>query len=89
MGGEESLNIAIKYHNAGLTVCKENNLIFETATCFRFLGDIYREKNNFKESKKYYSQTLGLLRQNCEHLSTFVEEHICLPSGITKFIYLF
>lgn len=80
-GDEESLRIAIEYHELELKNCEENDLVFESACSCRFLGDVYRDSEDIQSAKNCYHKALGMIRQNCNHVSSYIEEHSCSPSG--------
>ena len=81
MGDPKSLEIAILYHQKEYAVCEEEDAVEEAVVASRFLGDCYREKGEIKKAKQQYHRALGLLRQECHHISDLYEEHTCSTSG--------
>lgn len=79
--------MAIRYHKLELELCEEKDYVFETACSNRFLGDVYRDIGDIENAKKCYHRSLGIIRQNCDHVSSFIEEHACSPSS-TFALYL-
>lgn len=54
-------DLALKYMENGFKFCKEKNLINKLVDYYRLYGFYYRNKNNFKESEKYYSAGLKIV----------------------------
>lgn len=81
MGDPKSLETAILYHQKEYAVCEEEDAVEEAVVASRFLGDCYREKGEIKKAKRQYHRALGLLRQECHHISDLYEEHTCSTSG--------
>ena len=81
MGDPKSLETAILYHQKELAVCEEEDAVQEAVVASRFLGDCYRERGEIKKAKQQYHRALGLLRQECHHISDLYEEHTCSTSG--------
>ena len=76
------MDLAIRYHKLELQTCESEDLVGAYALASRFLGDCYRDKDDIKESKKYYQQSLAMIRQDCQHISDVYEEHACSSTGI-------
>lgn len=74
--------MAIHYHRMEIELCEENDLVFESACAHRFLGDVYRDQGDIQNAKKSYHIALGMIRQQCDHVSSFEEEHACSSSGM-------
>jgi tetratricopeptide (TPR) repeat protein len=76
---------AERFFHRMLRTLQSKPISVDVATCYRYIGDVYRQKNRFKTSRKWYRKALAMYAHVSPNDDAFVAAtYMCLGHAYSK-----